>query len=82
MSCILNFKEFEKYIVDSRCNNGSIHYLFKFDNGYGASVVQNPYRFSGLHDLWELAALRFDDTGGYYLSCGNGGGGCGCRRMI
>lgn len=47
--------------------------LYRFDNGYGASVVRfnhlGAHSYGGDHGLWELAVLRYDDSepGGYQL---------------
>lgn len=44
-----------------------VQYLFKFNNGYGASVVKDDYSFGNKRDLWELA-LIFWDGDDYQLS--------------
>jgi hypothetical protein len=35
------------------------HYVYRFHNGYGASVVQGPKTHGGEAGLWELAVVRF-----------------------
>ena len=35
-----------------------IRYLFKADNGYGASIVQSNYSYGGEQGLWEVAVLK------------------------
>lgn len=37
-----------------------VQYVFKFDNGYGASVIKFKGSYGHLDDLWELAVIRFD----------------------
>jgi hypothetical protein len=37
--------------------------VWQFPNGYGASVVSGPYTYGGEQGLFELAVLRFDDSG-------------------
>lgn len=37
--------------------NGGVQKVFKFENGYGASVVKNPYSYGGDEGLWELAVV-------------------------
>lgn len=37
-----------------------IKYLFKFDNGLGASVVRTSFSYGGKEGLWELAVLDSD----------------------
>lgn len=37
--------------------NGGVQHLFKFANGYGASVVRHPYSYGGDSGLWGLAVL-------------------------
>jgi hypothetical protein len=43
--------------IKTSANNGGIQSLFRFDNGYGASVVQGPYTYGGDRGLWELAVI-------------------------
>lgn len=42
MNLKLNYEGFEKYHVSTFTHGmpDEIHYLFKFDNGYGASVIK------------------------------------------
>jgi hypothetical protein len=37
----------------------STQMIYKFSNGYGASVVQGPFTYGGPEGLWELAVLYF-----------------------
>lgn len=39
---------------------GGVQYIYKADNGYGASIVQGPYTYGGNQGLWELAVLGPD----------------------
>jgi len=39
---------------------GSEHYVFSFDNGYGASVIRGPHTYGGSKGLWEVAVLDSD----------------------
>lgn len=50
-------------IIDKNAKNNGIQYIFKFDNGYGASLVKNPLSYGGEEDLWEIAVLSFDNNG-------------------
>ncbi|MBU9340676.1 hypothetical protein KTD29_17290 [Burkholderia multivorans] len=34
--------------------------LYRFENGFGASVVQNDFSYGGDVGQWELAVVRFD----------------------
>lgn len=38
--------------------DGTEHYQFHFENGYGASVIRGPYSYGGPQGLYELAVLR------------------------
>jgi len=42
---------------------GGVQKLFRFPNGYGASVVQFPYSYGGDSGLWELAVIRYSGEG-------------------
>lgn len=35
-------------------------HVYRFDNGYGASVVRGPYTYGGENGLFELAVVAFD----------------------
>lgn len=35
-----------------------IQYIFKFNNGYGASVIKTEHSYGFENDLWELAVLK------------------------
>ena len=39
-----------------------IQRIYKFKNGYGASVVMHDYSYGGKNGLWELAVLDSDDN--------------------
>lgn len=38
--------------------DGTEHYQFYFENGYGASVIRGHYSYGGPQGLYELAVLR------------------------
>ena len=48
--------------------NGGVQKIYKFDNGYGASVIRSDYSYGGSSGLWELAVLKFDDDGDWSLN--------------
>ena len=37
-----------------------VQHIYKFPNGYGASVVKHSYSYGGKDGLWELAVLDSD----------------------
>jgi len=39
---------------------GNEQRVFRFANGYGASVIRGPYTYGGTQGLWEVAVVRFD----------------------
>lgn len=43
--------------------NGGIQHVYRFPNGYGASVVQHSFSYGGKDGLWELAVVRFTGDG-------------------
>ena len=52
----------QDYVVIDRTVNGGVQMVYKFENGYGASVVRFPFSYGGYLGLWEmiffLPALR------------------------
>lgn len=42
---------------------GGVQKIYKFDNGFGASIVQNNYSYGGKEGLWELAVLELFEDG-------------------
>lgn len=46
----------------------SQRYRFKFNNGYGASVIRGVGTYGGREGLWELAVLCFDEDGESWLT--------------
>ena len=49
--------------LPSKETNGGIQYIFKADNGYGASIVKHDFSYGGREGLWELAVIQFEVTG-------------------
>jgi hypothetical protein len=41
-----------------------INYVFKFDNGFGVSIIQHK-------DDWEMALIKFNKNNGYWLANDN-----------
>ena len=41
--------------------NGGIQYVAKFQNGYGASIVQHDFSYGGRNGEWELAVIKHND---------------------
>jgi hypothetical protein len=39
--------------------------IYRFDNGFGASVVQHRHSYGGDQGLWELAVVRFTGEDSY-----------------
>lgn len=51
--------------VEIRPMNGGVQALFRFPNGFGASVVNGPYTYGGTAGLWELAVIKWNGSGKY-----------------
>lgn len=51
---------FEKYLFKKTNLHGGIQKLYRFENGYGASVVQNRYSYGGDQGLWEIAMISWE----------------------
>ena len=66
MNFNLNHEGFEEYLVkrtDLRDFRNGVHYLFKFPNNRGASVIKHTYSYGHDADLWELGVVRFGTDG-------------------
>jgi hypothetical protein len=57
-----NFKvDFTKHMpVVANQFDGGIGFVFRFLNGYGASVVQHDWSHGGKQGFWELAVVKWD----------------------
>jgi hypothetical protein len=66
MSDLVKIGQYE-YTAELRQMNGGPQAIFHFDNGYGASVVQNQMSYGRDQGLWELAVLEFDAAGEWEL---------------
>lgn len=47
----------KEYLIETNKHNGGIQKVYKFPNGYGASVIKGPYTYGGKKGLWEVAVL-------------------------
>lgn len=39
-----------------------VQHLFRFDNGFGASVIKHDFSYGGKSGKWELAVIKFKDS--------------------
>lgn len=60
----LDCQEFDDYLVDTYqdciLDYIGIHYIFRFPNGYGASVVKSFGSIGYMSNMWELSVIIFD----------------------
>lgn len=49
-----------KKIKEQTVNENGIQKLYRFDNGYGASIVCHKYSKGGTQGLWEVAVIEFE----------------------
>lgn len=67
MNLELRNEEFTKYLTEKFNDElGGVHYIFRFPNNYGASVIKGKYTYGGDKDLWEMALLYFHDESNDY----------------
>ena len=59
----LDYAGYGEYLIDDKPNEeiGGAHYIFKFENNLGASVIKHVGSYGFSEDLWELAAIKFKD---------------------
>ena len=49
-----------RYLVETNDHYGGIQRIYKFPNGYGASVIRHKGSYGYDQGLWELAVLEDD----------------------
>ena len=51
--------------------NGGTQKIYRFPNGYGASVVRHQFSYGNERGLWELAVIKFENENSekFTLSC-------------
>ena len=61
----LKYDQFDKYLFEAKSgryiDSEELQYIFKFENGYGASVIKNIMSYGHAQDLFELAVIEFID---------------------
>lgn len=65
MNFNLDCRGFRKYLIKEQTRDElrGKQYVFRFKNGYGASVVKGCGTYGSSQDLWELGVLRFNNDG-------------------
>lgn len=65
----LEHKWFKKNLISVliRDSEEAVRYVFRFKNGYGASVIKNKYSYGNEYNLWELAVIVFVNTRKWHL---------------
>jgi len=51
----------ENYLIETNQHMGGIQKVYKFPNGYGASVIKHKGSYGADKGLWELAVLFNDE---------------------
>lgn len=59
----MKIDEFNDFKVDEHPMFNGKQILYRFPNGYGASVVSYFGSYGGNYGLWEIATLKWDKTG-------------------
>lgn len=49
------------YDVRILAESQAVQKLYKFDNGFGASVVRGQHTYGGDEMFWELAVIKFEE---------------------
>ena len=52
----------EKPISEKTIHGDGVQKLYRFDNGFGASVVRHYFSYGHEDSLWELAVIKFRDN--------------------
>ena len=59
MNLKLNYEGFEQNLSKEQRLHDGVQYMFRFDNGYGASVVKHFGSYGSNADLWERAVIKY-----------------------
>ena len=51
--------EFEKYVITRKNAPYARHIVLRFENGYGASLINGKYAYTNTLDDWEMACLIY-----------------------
>lgn len=62
MELVLNHEGYEDNLVETNCVMNGAQYIFRFPNGYGASVVKHDFSYGHEDDLWELAVTKYENS--------------------
>lgn len=54
-------EELQGFVDNIYQDEFGIRYVFKFGNGYGASVIKSMFSYGGKRDLWEVACIAYDE---------------------
>lgn len=61
--------QFKQYMINKfKDELKGIHYIFKFPNNYGASVIKGKYTYGCEYDLWEMGLIFFNEDGTWSLT--------------
>lgn len=63
MTLKLNYEGFEQHLKYEESLFGGIHYIFRFENGYGASVIKHNGSYGRELNLWELGVIKYVGDG-------------------
>lgn len=62
----LDYEDYKDFEIDPAIDG---QWLFRFNNGYGASVIKHPGSYGYFEDLFELAVLKFRNKTDWSLCC-------------
>lgn len=64
----MKIEEFDAYKENEHPLFNGKQILYRFPNGFGASVVRHFGSYGGNHGLWEMATVKWDETGLQFVS--------------